>query len=399
MGANMSFFDDVQEYPPDQIYGLIQAYNMESNPKKVDVSIGVYKNSSLKPECMTVVKKAEKVLMQQEGPKSYLPIDGDPEFTMLTAKLLFGDDAPLERVYGAQVPGGTGGLRIIGEFLVELGYKRIALPIPTWANHRLIFTSAGLDLHLYSHYDEQSGKLMIDEMVEQLADLPEKTAVLFHGCCHNPTGLDPTQEEWKRLSKVCKDHGVLPVFDVAYHGLGQGISEDAFAVRHFMSEGHEMLVANSFSKSFGLYGERVGVIFALTEIENRAAALVSAVKRCIRGVYSTPPRHGALIVAKILADDELRKEWDEELQEMRNRISAVRKLLIDRLSTKLHQDFSYINERKGMFIQIGLSEDQVKMLRNEYAIYMPISGRVNLCGINNDNIDYIVDAIADVKNR
>ena len=393
----MSIFEEVTEYPPDQIYGLIQDFADEKNPNKVDLSIGVYKDETLQPTCLDVVKQVEKRILEEETAKAYFPIAGYSVFNKLTTDLFFGEGTHQKLMFTAQAPGGSGALRVIGEFLFSLGFRNIALPVPTWSNHRLLFQNAGLHLHPYSYYNNTSGELEIEEMAEQLSLLPEKTAVLFHGCCHNPTGLDPTKEEWKRLSQVCKTHNVFPVFDVAYLGLGDGIESDRFCVQQFLQDGHELLLACSYSKNFGLYGERTGAVIAVAEREDRALALTSCVKRVIRGMYSSPPRHGALIVAKILEDPVLYKQWEGEMERMRNRMSRVRSSFSKKLSERLETDFTYLDQRRGMFIKIGLKEEEVMQLRNEYAIYMPSSGRINICGINDRNIEYVLDAIAKVK--
>jgi len=393
----MSIFEEVTEYPPDQIYGLIQDFADEKNPNKVDLSIGVYKDETLQPACFDVVKQVERVLLEEEKAKAYFPIEGYNLFNKLTTDLFFGKGPHQKSMFTAQAPGGSGALRVIGEFLYSLGFRNIALPVPTWSNHRLLFQNAGLHLHPYSYYNNSTGRLEIEETVEQLSMLPDKTAVLFHGCCHNPTGLDPTQEEWKILSQACKEHAVFPVFDVAYLGLGDGIEEDRFSVQQFLQDGHEMLVACSYSKNFGLYGERTGAVIAVAEREDRAEALKSSVKRVIRGMYSSPPRHGALIVAKILEEAKLSEDWKEEMARMRQRMSLVRSTFSKQLSERLGVDFTYLDQRRGMFIKIGLEEDMVMKLRKEYAIYMPSSGRINICGINDSNIEYVLDAISKVK--
>ena len=389
----MKFFDKVEMAPPDAILGLQATYNVDPRPNRVNLGIGAYKTDELQPLVLSAVKKAEERIVAENLDKEYLLQDGNPEFRKHAIKLLFGN-ADAGGIFAAQVPGGTAGVRVAGEFLTQIGSKTIYIPDPTWPNHNQVFTRAGLAVASYPYYDADEKEFTKSRMIEAIKAIPGGSPILLHACCHNPTGIDPRPEDWRELSTAIAERGLLPVFDFAYQGFGRGIDEDAMAVRHFLSEGHQMLVANSYSKNFGLYGERIGGFYAVTGDAESAEKVGSQVKRIIRANYSNPPLHGSRIIAAILASDDLRGEWEAELAAMRKRISGMRKGLADGLKAGGSSvDFSFMYRQNGMFSYSGLSKSQVDRLRSDYATYMPANGRINVAGLSPKNLDYVVQAI------
>lgn len=372
--------------PPDAIFGLQAAFQADPRKNKINLSIGVYKDLRLDTPILHVVKKVEEEILRSEKSKEYFPIDGDKNFLEHSGHLVFG---PLwdKRIAAVQTVGGTGALRIGGEFLQQEGVEEIYIPHPTWPNHPSIFKRCRLKVANYSYYDRE--KLQID--LKALEHLKEGSVVLLHACCHNPTGADPSDAEWKKLSQLFLKKKLVPFFDFAYQGFGRGLEEDARAVRQFAEDGHEMLVAYSYAKNFGLYGERVGVLYAVTKTTERAHRAQSQLKAIIRANYSNPPRHGALIVKEILASPALKKEWERELEEMRGRINRFRELFVKKTG------FTFLKDRYGMFSFCDLTESQVKRLMDEYAIYMTGDGRINIAGLNEDNLTYVAESIVSVK--
>ena len=390
----MRFFEHIEMAPPDAILGLAGTFKADTRPNKVNLGVGAYKTEELQPLVLSAVRKAEQQITAATLDKEYQLQDGNQEYLKHTMQLVFGDLDINDGVFPAQAPGGTAAVRIAGELLAQAGAEAIFLPAPTWANHSQIFTRAGLTVSSYPYYDPTTKAFTCAQMIEAVQGMPSGAPILLHACCHNPTGVDPTPEEWKELSTVIKAQGLLPVFDFAYQGFGRGIDEDATAVRHFLSEGHEMLVATSCSKNFGLYGERVGAFFTITGNAASAERVGSQVKRIIRANYSSPPLHGARIVGAVLDSPTLRQEWEAELATMRARISGVREALADRLKASGSPvDFSFMYRQNGMFSYSGLSKAQVDRLREEHAIYMPSSGRINVAGLSSHNLDYVVGAI------
>ena len=389
----MNFFDKVEMAPADPILGLSTAFKDDSRPNKVNLGVGAYKTEDLQPLVLSAVRKAEQRMVTENLDKEYLLQDGNPELLKHSIKLVFADVQP-DRIFASQTPGGTAAVRVAGEFLAQQGYKTIYVSNPTWANHNQVFTMAGLEVASYPYYDAERKEFAKSQMIEAIKTISSGSPILLHACCHNPTGIDPTLEDWKELSTAISEAGLLPVFDFAYQGFGRGIDADAVAVRHFLSEGHQMLVANSYSKNFGLYGERVGGFYAVTGDAESAQNVGSQVKRIIRANYSNPPLQGSRIVATILASEDLRQEWEAELATMRERISGTRKALADGLKAGGSPvDFSFMYSQNGMFSFSGLSKAQVDRLREEYAIYMPASGRINVAGLSPKNLDYVVEAI------
>ena len=388
----MNFFDTVEMAPPDPILGLNAAFKADSRSNKVNLSIGAYKTDDLQPLVLTAVRKAEQQILSEEMDKEYLSQDGNPDYVKRSIKLVF--DTEQDNIFGAQAPGGTAGVRLAAEFLCQIESNVIYIPDPTWANHNQIFARAGLEVASYPYYDAERRDFAKSRMVEAIKSIPAGSPILLHACCHNPTGLDPTLGDWKEISAAIRTQGLLPVFDFAYQGFGGGIDEDAMAVRHFLADGHQMLVANSYSKNFGLYGERIGGFYVVAADSQTAERVKSQVMRIIRANYSNPPLHGSRIIAAVLASDALREEWERELALMRERISGMRKALAEGLNAGGSSvDFSFMYKQNGMFSYSGLSKDAVDRLRAEYAIYMPTNGRLNVAGLSPKNLDYIVEAI------
>lgn len=388
----MKFFDTVEMAPPDPILGLNAAFKADPRSNKVNLSIGAYKTDDLQPLVLTAVRKAEQQILTEGMDKEYLSQDGNPEYVQQSVRLVF--DTEQDNIFGAQAPGGTAGVRLAGEFLAQIGSRVIYIPDPTWANHNQVFARAGLEVASYPYYDAERREFTKSRMIEAIKSIPSGSQILLHACCHNPTGLDPTPADWKALSAAIKVQGLLPVFDFAYQGFGRGIDEDAMAVRHFLVDGHQMLVANSYSKNFGLYGERIGGFYVVTPDTETAERVKSQVMRIIRANYSNPPLHGSRIIAAVLSSDTLREEWESELAVMRDRISGMRKALAERLNAGGSSiDFSFMYKQNGMFSYSGLSKAAVDRLREEYAIYMPTNGRLNVAGLSPKNLDYVVEAI------
>lgn len=389
-------FEYLLQAPADPILGLADLYNSDERTNKINLSVGVYKDETTKTPILESVKKAERLLLDEETTKSYLPIDGVPLFNLATQKLLFGSE--MERARTSQAPGGTGALRIMADFLSRrTKVKRIWVSNPSWPNHRSVFQTAGLEVREYRYYDAQNHGLDFAGLMEDLNLVTAGEAVLFHGCCHNPTGIDPTPEQWQAISELALKNGWLPLFDLAYQGFGQGIEEDVYGLRLFANHHPELLIASSYSKNFGLYNERVGaftLIAADAEIADRS---FSQVKTIIRANYSNPPAHGAKIVSYILNNDELKEEWIDELTSMRQRIHRMRQLFVKTLQDKgANQDFSFIAKQNGMFSFSGLSEEQVLKLRDNYGIYIVNSGRINVAGMTLDNMSRLCESIVEV---
>ena len=388
----MKFFDTVEMAPPDPILGLNAVFKADPRSNKVNLSIGAYKTDDLEPLVLAAIRKAEQRILTEGMDKEYLSQDGNPEYVKRSIKLVF--DTEQDNIFGAQAPGGTAGVRLAAEFLAQIGNQVIYIPDPTWANHNQIFARTGLEVASYPYYDAERKEFTKSGMLEAIKSIPSGSPILLHACCHNPTGLDPTPADWKEISTAIKTQGLLPVFDFAYQGFGQGITEDAMAVRHFLADGHQMLVANSYSKNFGLYGERIGGFYVVTADADSAERVKSQVMRIIRANYSNPPLHGSRIIAAVLVSDTLRQEWESELVVMRERISGMRKALAEGLNAGGSSvDFSFMYRQNGMFSYSGLSKTAVDRLREEYAIYMPTNGRLNVAGLSPKNLDYVVEAI------
>ncbi|WP_417749519.1 aromatic amino acid transaminase [Rosistilla oblonga] len=392
-------FETIQTAPPDSILGLTEAFQKDANPAKINLSVGVYKDTSGQTPVLRCVKQAEETLLKTETTKGYLGIDGLPEYRQHVHGLVFGDQVPASRVAVVQTPGGTGALRVAADLIAgQLKPAQIWLSNPTWANHNAIFTAAGVGVQTYSYLNAEKTGLDFDAMLEDLKTKPRTgDVVLLHACCHNPTGVDPTAEQWAQIAEVVRERGLLPLVDFAYQGFGQGITEDAVGIRTLLATCDEMLVASSFSKNFGLYSERIGSLSLVAKKPEEATAGLSQLKRVVRTNYSNPPRHGGAIVSTVLSSPELTTLWHEEVAEMRNRIAAMRSQFV----TQMHQrqskrDFSFLLSQSGMFSFSGLNPMQVDQLRNEYAIYIVGSGRINVAGMTDENLPRLCDAVAAV---
>lgn len=394
-------FSQVSQAPADPILGLTDAFKADPRAHKVNLGVGIYKDEAGQTPVLTSVKKAEAKLLEVEKSKNYLGIEGVQAYNLVVQALLFGENSSLvtdNRVVTAQAPGGTGALRVAAEFLsTNTTSKTIWISNPTWANHQNIFETAGLTVKQYQYYVAETHDMDFDAMVADLSEAAQGDIVLLHGCCHNPTGIDLNIEQWKVIAQLCLEKELLPLFDFAYQGFGTGIEEDAQGLRAVAAVVPELLVANSFSKNFGLYNERIGAVTLVAQDQETAVRSFSQIKRTIRANYSNPPAHGGLIVSTILADADLRQEWESELTAMRLRIGEMRLLLVESLKAEgVTQDFSFISRQNGMFSFSGLSKEQVNRLREEFAIYIVGSGRISVAGLTKDNMPSVCRAIAQV---
>jgi aspartate/tyrosine/aromatic aminotransferase len=393
--------ETIQAAPPDAILGLSEAFKNDPNPNKINLGVGVYKDASGQTPILPSVKTAENRILAQETSKSYLPIDGSPAFAAATQALLFGADSEIvaaNRAVTAQTPGGTGALRVAADFIATmLPDKRVWLSEPTWPNHPAIFAAAGVETATYPYFDRATNGVGFEGMLAALREVPAGDVVVLHGCCHNPTGVDLSSEQWTSVAEVVTAQGLLPLFDFAYQGFAQGLAEDAVGLDTLAQTGAELLIASSFSKNFGLYNERIGALTLVTADAETAATVQSQVKKRIRANYSNPPAHGGAIVTMVLTDAELRAQWENEVSEMRDRINAMRHLFVETLDEMgVEQDFSFIAQQRGMFSFSGLTPDQVAALRDNYSIYIVGSGRINVAGMTEGNMEYLCRAIAEV---
>ncbi len=397
----MRFFNDVPQLPNDPILGLPIAFAADPRPNKINLGIGTYRTAEGIPLVLSSVRKAENQLLQKHLNKEYLPIEGDAEFLRYALQLLVGTDSSVwqsGQFFSAQTVGGTSALRIGGEFLAKLISKTIFLSQPSWYNHKQIFERAGLNVGSYPYFDPRTCLLDYSGMCEAIKNMPPKSVILLHGCCHNPTGIDPSFEQWKELSNLIKTRELIPFFDIAYQGFGQDLEQDAKAIRYFVNEGHELLIAYSFSKNFGLYGERVGFLTILCHQTELVPKIGSQIKLLIRSNYSNPPLHGARIISTILKSHELTLEWKRELSNMQERVKEMRKALVAALHVKgRNHNFSYIHHQTGLFSFSALTPEQVQYLRKERAIYMH-NGRINIAGLNTTNLPVVAEALLSVMN-
>ncbi|QNL01989.1 aspartate/tyrosine/aromatic aminotransferase [Serratia ureilytica] len=394
-------FEKITAAPADPILGLTDIFCADARPNKINLGIGVYKDETGKTPVLTSVKKAEQYLLENETTKNYLGIEGIPAFASCTQELLFGKESPIvadRRARTAQTPGGTGGLRVAADFIAnQTSAKRIWISNPSWPNHKNVFSAVGLEVLEYAYYDAANHALDFDGLLNSLKQAQAGDVVLFHGCCHNPTGIDPTPEQWAQLAELSVTNGWLPLFDFAYQGFANGLEEDAQGLRIFAAKHKELIVASSYSKNFGLYNERVGACTIVAADAETADRAFSQVKAAIRANYSNPPSHGAAVVATILGNDALRAMWEQELTDMRQRIHRMRQLFVNTLQEKgAQQDFSFIIQQNGMFSFSGLTKEQVLRLREEFGVYAVNSGRVNVAGMTPDNMAPLCEAIVAV---
>ncbi|SUP81598.1 amino acid aminotransferase [Yersinia wautersii] len=394
-------FEKITAAPADPILGLTDIFRADDRAHKINLGIGVYKDETGKTPVLTSVKKAEQYLLENEATKNYLGIDGLPVFASCTQELLFGANSAIiadKRARTAQTPGGTGGLRIAADFIAhQTSAKRVWVSNPSWPNHKNVFEAAGLEVVEYAYYDATNHALDFDGLLNSLSEAQAGDVVLFHGCCHNPTGIDPTEAQWSQLAELSVAKGWLPLFDFAYQGFAKGLEEDAQGLRIFAATHQELIVCSSYSKNFGLYNERVGACTLVAADSNVADTAFSQVKAVIRANYSNPPAHGASVVTTILSNAALRAIWEQELTDMRQRIQRMRQLFVNTLQEKgAQQDFSFIINQNGMFSFSGLTKEQVLRLRDEFAVYAVNSGRVNVAGMTPDNMAPLCEAIVAV---
>ena len=394
-------FNRLDLAPADPILGLSSAFKNDSNPNKINLGVGVYQDSLGQTPILKSVSIAEKRILSRATTKSYLAIEGTPEYNSTIQKLLLGDENEIiaeGRAVSVQSPGGTGALRTAADFINRhFPDARIWLSQPTWANHSKIFQSAGLEIETYPYFDPSQNKISFEAMIESLNETKPGDIVLLHGCCHNPTGVDPSAEQWQEIGDLSYERGWIPLIDFAYQGFGDDLDQDAAGLRSLCRKGSELLIASSFSKNFGLYQDRIGALTIIAATSEAALNSLSQIKIGIRTSYSNPPAHGAAIVTEILNDSELRNIWNTEVDEMRNRISKMRKLFVNTLREKgASRNFSYIAQQRGMFSYSGLTNNQVKSLRNDHSIYIVEGGRINVAGMTESNIDTLCSAIISV---
>jgi aspartate/tyrosine/aromatic aminotransferase len=395
-------FESISTAPPDPILGLGEAFKRDPNPQKINLSVGVYKDAQGNTPVLASVKEAERRLLETEKSKNYLSIEGLPDYGRYVRELLFGPTHEIVtsgRAVTAQTPGGTGSLRVAADFLKkQLPGAKVWVSKPTWANHPSIFQAAGFPVETYAYIDAAGKSLDFEAMLASLERVASGDIVLLHACCHNPTGIDPTLDQWRKIADLLERRGALPLVDFAYQGFGDGLEEDAAGLRALAQPGRELLVCSSFSKNFGLYSERVGALTLVARDAPAAEAALSHMRIAIRVNYSNPPQHGAATVATVLGSPDLRKQWEGELAEMRNRINGMRRQFVEIMKKKApHHDFSFLSTQKGMFSFSGLSPMQVDELRTKHALYIVVSGgRINVAGMTPDNLDRLTDAIASV---
>jgi len=398
----VSFFANVEQVPGDPILGLTEAYNADSRPNKVNLGVGIYYDENGRIPLLRAVHKIEQQLAQDAKPRGYLPIDGLAAYDKATQELLFGADSALVtcgRVATSQTVGGSGALRVGADLLKKLlPTATIAISNPSWENHRAVFGAAGFEVVDYTYFDAAIHGLNFDGMLADLAKLEPGTVVLLHACCHNPTGADLSKEQWKQVAGLLKERNLFPFVDIAYQGFDKGIEADAYAVRLLAAEGIDSyVVASSYSKSFSLYGERVGALSVVSATAAEAKAVQSQVKRIIRTIYSSPSTHGAALVAGVLTSPELRDLWEQELTDMRERIHSLRAGLVEKLATLGAPEFDFIQRQAGMFSYSGLTKTQVDRLRDEFAIYAVGTGRICVAALSQRNLDYVAQAVATVS--
>lgn len=394
-------FRSVELAPKDPILGMTEAFNADPRAQKINLGVGVYTDADGKVPVMKAVREAESLRITKVLARSYLPIDGMPPYNVLAQKLLFGEGAQIladGRVVTIQALGGTGGLKIGADFLRQLSpTAEVLISDPSWENHQALFTQAGFTVRQYPHYSAATKGLDFDGMIGALEGARPGTIVVLHACCHNPTGADPDAAQWTRIVETVTRRGLMPFLDIAYQGFADGVEADAAVVRQFADAGLEFLVSSSFSKSFSLYGERVGALSIVTADKAESTRVLSQLKRVIRTNYSNPPTHGGALVTAVLGDPTLRAMWDEELGGMRDRIRAMRTGLVERLKQRMPTaDFDHITRQRGMFSYSGLTPEQVARLRDEFAIYALNTGRMCVAALNLHNIDPVADAIATV---
>lgn len=394
-------FNSLIAMPADPILGLLTQYREDTHPQKVDLGVGVYKDPTGVTPILNCVKKAEKFRLDTETTKVYIGPTGSPQFNTLMTELAFGANHSAllaNRIRTVSTPGGTGALRVAGDFIKRCNPNAVLwVSDPTWANHIGLFEAAGITVKTYPYYDYDSKSLKFDEMLAALSQVSPDDVVLFHACCHNPSGMDLTTEQWDKVVALTKEQGFTPLIDMAYQGFGDGVDIDAYGVRQMAAAVDNMILCSSCSKNFGLYRERIGSCSVIAKDAHTANVAQSVLLYVVRCLYSMPPAHGAAIVETILGSAELKQEWLDELKVMRDRINGNRAILVDKLKANgVDRDFSFIARQKGMFSFLGVDPEQVARLQKEFSTYMVGSSRISIAGISEDNVDYLAQSIAKV---
>ena len=394
-------FEIIKPAKSDPILGLTEKFNLDNRSNKINLSVGIYQDSQGQTPTFDSVRKAEEILLQNESDKSYKPIIGDEEFGLLVKDLVLGKNITKQRENTAKsihTPGGTGALRVVMDYFSKFHQNSVFwISKPSWPNHKQIINSTNLNFNEYSYFNSEDNQLNFNSMINDLSNVKSGDVVLLHGCCHNPTGIDLNQSQWETISDLLLSKKAIPLIDFAYQGFGDGLNEDSEGLRKIVQKNPESIICSSFSKNFGLYSERVGSLTILSSDNLVLENVVSQMKVCIRSNYSNPPSHGGDIVKLILSNPTMRKEWEKELSHIRNRMKKMRNDLV----LKLHKldskkDFSFIKSQRGMFSISGLDKKQVNELREKYAIYIVDSGRINIAGINSNNIDRLSESIVSV---
>jgi aspartate/tyrosine/aromatic aminotransferase len=406
-------FEHIEAAPSDPILGLTEAFRADPNPRKINLSVGVYQDATGQTPILESVRQAGRLVLERQKSMSYLPIPGSPAYAAAVQRLMFGEGHEVEtsgRAATSHTPGGTGALRVAADFIHQhFPNATVWLTQPTWPNHPQIFAAAGVPTTSFPYFDAKSNALAFEAALDAIQKMPAGDVVLLHGCCHNPTGIDPTPVQWQQLADTIYGRGVLPLLDFAYQGFADGIREDAAGLLAFCGEPGrpsepgrprprtELIICSSFSKNFGLYCERVGALTIVAKDKQSADTVQSQVKVCIRANYSNPPAHGAELVTTVLGDAALRKLWEQEVAQMRGRINGMRELLVKTLQAKgVPGDYSFITRQRGMFSFSGLTPPQVETLKQKYSIYIVGSGRINVAGITAQDVGPLCEAIADV---
>jgi len=393
-------FSQLKQLPADPILGLSVKFKADINPNKIDLGAGIYKDELGITPVLACVKTAEQFRVDNESSKAYISSAGSVSFNTKMTELILGDHKVIteKRIKTVSTPGGTGALRIAGEFIKKCtAGATIWVSNPTWANHKGVFEAAGLIVKTYPYYDYENNCLDFPAMLEAFKQIPKDDAVLLHACCHNPSGMDLNKEQWQQIADVSKQIGFMPVVDMAYQGFGTDLDSDAYGLRLMADTVEQMIICSSCSKNFGLYRERIGACSIIGRSALATDIISSVLLSVVRVAYSMPPAHGAAIVETILSSDELTTQWHGELAQMRNRINDMRQLLVDKLAENgVTRDFSFITKQNGMFSFLGINPEQVQQLQDEYSIYIVGSSRISLAGISNDNVDYLAQSIAKV---
>lgn len=394
-----SILQNVELAPRDPILGITEAFNADTNANKVNLGVGVYYDDNGKVPVLECVKRAEQALATEAAPRTYLPIEGMAAYVKAVQELLLGANAAAlteQRVVGVQALGGTGALKIAADFLQRFNSKAtVWISNPSWENHRALFESAGFEVKNYAYYDAAAKGLNFNGLIADLEKLPAGDIVVLHACCHNPTGADMTADQWTRVIEIVKSRHLVPILDIAYQGFADGLEPDGAVVKRFADAYSPVFIASSFSKSFSLYGERVGALTVVTASKDEATRVISQLKRVVRTNYSNPPTHGCKVVTKVLTTPELRKLWDDELGQMRDRIKLMRKALVEKVQAKKPgYNIEFVINQRGMFSYSGLSKEIVEKLKTQYSVYAVDSGRICVAALNNKNIDRVAEAIA-----